>query len=70
MAREKRAILTRTEKWPLVLSEEQERLIMRVSDGLREYYNWALEQEKVAYEAYKAEKKARPPTRSPSQKEH
>lgn len=60
MAREKRAILTRTEKWPLVLSEEQERLIMRVSDGLREYYNWALEQEKVAYEAYKAEKKARP----------
>jgi hypothetical protein len=52
--REKGEILTRTEKWPLTLSDEQDRLILQISEGLRDYYNWALEVEKQQNIAFRA----------------
>lgn len=62
-------VLSRTEKWELVVTSEQEQLLMKISDGLREYYNWALEQWQAAYAAWRAEKKSgteKPLTRIPT----
>mgnify|MGYP001282511754 FL=1 len=53
--KEKRQFLSRTVKWeiPAVPGSELERLLVRVSDGLREYERWAFDVQKAAYEAYK-----------------
>ncbi len=55
-AEQKRAIMHRTQKWPLSLTKEQESLLYRISDGLREYYNLALEWQYQQYTAYKEAK--------------
>lgn len=65
--RDKSAILTRTERWELKLSPEQEKLIVKISDGLRDYYNYALQRELEANEAYQAVLKADSNTK-PNQK--
>lgn len=52
--RDKAEILTRTETWPLKLTQEQERLLVLISDGLRDYYNWALEIERQQNETFKS----------------
>ncbi len=67
--RKKEEILARTIKWELALSPEQEALIIRISDGLREYYNWALETEQSAFDAYTAAVKANPEVK-PNGKKH
>lgn len=58
--RDKGEILTRSNWWYLDLSHEQIKLIDKISDGLREYYAWALECEREANESYQAAKKAAP----------
>ncbi len=58
--RKKEEMIQRTAKWPLSLSPEQEALIVKVSDGLREWYNWALDTEKSAYETHRAALKEDP----------
>ncbi len=59
--RTKGQILINTIGWPLhALSPEVERLLLRISEGLREYYNWALETEHASNEAYEAARKAAP----------
>jgi hypothetical protein len=62
-------MLSRTVKWPLSdLTPQQEIIILRVSDGLREYYNWALQTQKENYEAYQAALEANPAVRPNSKK--
>lgn len=51
-------VLYRAVKFELKVTEEQEKILMRVSDGLREVWNWALAQRVKAYEEYKAQKQA------------
>ncbi len=51
------AVLYRAVKFQLHLTDEQEKLLLRVSDGLREVYNWALELRIKTYEEYKKKKK-------------
>jgi len=47
--RDKTEILTRTEKWGLMLYPSTEKLIVRTSDGLRDYCNWTLAIEQQLY---------------------
>ncbi len=54
----KEGVLMRTEKWELKLDTEQEKLLVRVSDSLREIYNWGLEQWMGAYREWREQKKA------------
>ncbi len=61
--RTKDQMLQRTVKWPLKLSPEQEQLIVLISDGLRDYYNWALETERQSYDSYRDALKAAPDTK-------
>lgn len=51
-----RAVLYRAVKFELHLNAEQEKLIVRISDGLCEIWNWALELRVHAYEEYKKQK--------------
>lgn len=59
--RERGEVLYRAVKWYLEPTPEQERLIIRISDALREYYNWGIEIEREAYERHKAAKEAGAP---------
>lgn len=53
-------VLYRTEKWELKANEAQTHLLVGISDGLREIYNWGHEIWMTAYEEYRKEKKASP----------
>jgi putative transposase len=54
--REERPVLYRAVKFELRVTSEQEKLLLRLSDGLREIWNWALELRVHAYEEYKKQK--------------
>ncbi len=59
--RDKKEMLQRTVTWPLrTLSPEVEGLLLRISDGLRDYYNLALVTQQHNYCAYGAAQKAAP----------
>ncbi len=51
-----RPVLYRAVKFELHLTLEQEKLLQRISDGLREIWNWALDLRVKAYEEYKKQK--------------
>ncbi len=57
MATDKTLVLYRAVKFQLHLTDAQEKLLLRVSDGLREIYNWALAERVASYELYKKWKK-------------
>ena len=68
-SKEERPILYRAVKFELHVNEAQEKLLLRISDGLREIWNWALAQRVASYEEYKKQKQegvAKPDVRLPT----